>query len=138
MNDLGRYERMAQRARERKAKAEAEQERAEIEVMEARRAEFPAAFGPPLEGEHGPIDYGMHRGHYVHNWGAHGNSTWCSCGAFMGIFSFALTGDEPPPPDHCHICRARGIEGKLWSEHSDGIWHDVEMLRRGGGPEGRT
>jgi hypothetical protein len=54
--------------------------------------------------EPGPAD--PHAGHHVHHWG---NSSWCSCGTFMGIFSIALPpeADEPGfvlPAEPCGIC----------------------------------
>lgn len=116
MNDVDRYQRMADRNRERERLAMVDQARAEMAADFAERATWPnAAYGPaigePPLGEGRPISSGRHNGHRVHGLGPfHGNSFWCSCGEFWGITSVVLTDDMPPRPDHCWICRARGIE----------------------------
>lgn len=45
-----------------------------------------------------------HSGHHSHY---RGNSIWCSCGEFMGVFSIALTDEGPPPQRVCPTC---GVE----------------------------
>ncbi len=83
------------------------------ERLEAERARLDAGF-PALPGEGdvmGDPPYFLgreHRGHRSHRHPWHGNGIICSCGAVLGCFSIALTGDEPEP-EPCPVCIARGI-----------------------------
>lgn len=97
--DLGRYQRMADRA--------AERERARRARQEAEAAER-AAGGLPGEGA--PETEGEHRGHRTHTHGAHVGVVMCSCGAVVGGYSYVLP-DDFDPPDRCPICDAHTAAG---------------------------
>lgn len=100
-------DRMAAATAARREAAEAERERLEAAGQARLAVEFPA-----VEGELGWIEAeGEHRGHRAHIDWWHGNVVTCACGAFMGVFSFALTGDETPPGP-CRVCVARGLIDK--------------------------
>ena len=89
---------MAARAAERRIVTEAEG-----------AARLEAEAGAPLPGENEwVIDHGEHAGHRSHAHPWHGNGIICSCGAVLGCFSIAVTGDEPEP-EPCPVCIARGI-----------------------------
>lgn len=45
-----------------------------------------------------PVD--PHADHHTHY---RGNSIWCSCGAFMGVFSIIIE-EDPPAPEPCEVC----------------------------------
>jgi hypothetical protein len=82
---------------------------AEEATREAARIAEVRAENPPLHpDEDGPIEEGPHAGHYTHWTPAH-IVDMCSCGAVMGVAAIALTEDDPPPPEICEICEARGI-----------------------------
>lgn len=86
-------------------KAKARQSVQEAEEAARLRAENP----PAHPAERGPVDWGEHAGHYTHVGRAHGTGVKCSCGAIVGIITVAFGPDDPPPPDHCEVCEARGI-----------------------------
>jgi hypothetical protein len=62
---------------------------------------------PRLPGEH--EDFVRDPGHEGHRTHFCGNAVICSCGAFRGTFSIALTGDEASTLERCPVCVARGI-----------------------------
>jgi hypothetical protein len=63
------------------------------ERMAAKAAARRAAEPPPPD---------PHAGHHVHY---RGNTTWCSCGKFLGVFSVVVDLDAPVPPDRpCPEC----------------------------------
>lgn len=111
MGDLGRYERMAQRARERAARQEA----ARLDEMRRSAVSSPGFAPDQLGGESAKqITDGEHCGHRTHiNFLHHGGSVVCSCGAHMGIFSFVMPSDEEfaemqaADLGYCPVCRAR-------------------------------
>jgi hypothetical protein len=97
---------MSERARERSARQHAEETREESARRTAIVAEAERNF-PALPGESEEvIAWGEHIGHRSHT---HVNTTVCSCGAVLGVFSVVIE-DGWCPPDHCPICRARGVE----------------------------
>jgi hypothetical protein len=96
-------ERAAFRASLRREAAEAVRRRREDED----RAALIAA-DPPLAGEDGePETDGPHRGHYTHSLPWHLGLVMCSCGEFVGCYSFISSGE--PEPEPCPVCVARGI-----------------------------
>jgi hypothetical protein len=95
---------MSLKAKARMAAAEAEQNRQAAEEHARLAAENPALAD---ESEY-VIDWGEHKGHRTHTHPWHGNGVICSCGACVGCFSIAISGDEPEP-EPCSVCIARGI-----------------------------
>ena len=101
---------MSQRAKAREAAAR-EREEAEKAV---RLAEIVKEI-PGLLGERRIEWGGDHLGHLSHECG---NSSWCSCGAHLGIFSIVVPNPEDMPPS-CEICKARKIGQFAWMRPAD-------------------
>jgi len=95
---------MAWRASLRAEAAEAQRQRQEAAEQTRLAAEFPAL---PGENAWADID-GPHRGHRTHSGKWHVGLVICSCGAFVGCYSYVLP-DEPLEPEPCPVCVARGI-----------------------------
>lgn len=102
--DLGRYERMAQRARE-----------SAVARGEVTQAMLEERFGPavwPWENPHVEEDRDSdHYGHRTHSHPSHGNGMVCSCGQpARGCFSFILDDAwEEAARQLCPVCVARGL-----------------------------
>lgn len=94
--DLGRYQRMADRAAERRRVRE-DRERAEAAAERERLA---------AGGESAPIVGGEHDGHRTHTHAAHFGLVMCSCGKPIGSYGYVIP-EGFDPPDRCPTCDAR-------------------------------